>query len=68
MHNPLSTAWTIMIAVVVSVFAVPAAIWLGILVGVPILLIGLAFSAAAMVRLRADKGGDDDGPTGLAGR
>jgi hypothetical protein len=25
-HNPLSTAWTIMIAIVVTAFAVPAAI------------------------------------------
>jgi hypothetical protein len=40
-----------MIAVVVAAFAVPALIWLSTLVGVVIIVLGVAFWATVMIRL-----------------
>ena len=43
--------WSLIIAVVVLAFALPALIWLSTLVGVVIILLGLAFWATVMVRM-----------------
>jgi hypothetical protein len=47
------TQWTLIVAIVVAAFALPALIWLSAVVGIVIILVGLAFWAAMWVRLSA---------------